>query len=121
VHVAIAEVVAELDIRGNVACEPKETLEDAALDVVEPDRKDALEHPELEVRVPLDGELIVGYLLKNLVEFRKQPCLVERLDHGLMLADHEREDRRERGGQAALKAAGDGNDGVSLQTRERAV
>src|SRR5262249_2714148 len=38
-----------------------------------------------------------------------------------MLADNEREDRRERRGQAALKTAGDGNDGVSLQARERAV
>src|SRR5439155_1067220 len=58
--VAVAEVIAELDVGRHLAREPEQALEDAALDVVEPHGKDALEHPELEVGVPLDRELVVG-------------------------------------------------------------
>jgi hypothetical protein len=63
--VTVAEVVAKLDVRRHVAGEPKQPLQDPALDVVEPDREDALEHPEFKVRVPLDGELIVGHVLED--------------------------------------------------------
>src|SRR5262249_29616820 len=56
--VAIAEVIAELDVRRHVPREPEQALQDAAFDIAEPDREDAFQHPELEVRVPLDGELV---------------------------------------------------------------
>ena len=63
--VTVAEVVAKLDVWRHVAGEPKQPLQDPALDVVEPDREDALEHPEFEVRIPLDGELVVGHVLED--------------------------------------------------------
>jgi hypothetical protein len=63
--IAVAEVIADLDVRGHVAGDPEQPLQDPALGVAEPDREHALEHPELEVGIPLDGELIVGQFLED--------------------------------------------------------
>ena len=120
-HVAVAEVVTELDVGGHLARQAKQPLEDAALDVVEPHREHALEHAELEVRVPLDRELIVRHLVQHQAQLRQQARLVRRLERALMLGDDERADRRQRRRQADLKATADGHAAIALEPREHAI
>src|SRR3989475_11070145 len=87
----------------------QEALEDAALHVLEPDRKEALQHRELEVGVPLDGELIVRDLLEDEPELAEQSLLVGAFEQALILGHHEGRDRRDGRGKTHLEAAGGGN------------
>ena len=73
--------------------------------VAEPHGHDLVEHRELEVRVPLDRELVVGDGVEDPVQLVEHPLLVERLDAGLVLRRHERRDRRQRRGQRDLEPA----------------
>ena len=57
--VAVAEVEPELDVRGHVPAEAQQPLEHAGANLAEPSGRDALEHRELQSRVPLERELIV--------------------------------------------------------------
>ena len=119
--VAVAEVIAELDVGRHPTRQSQEALEDAALHVLEPDRKEALQHRELEVGVPLDGELIVRDLLEDEPELAQQSLLVRTLQHALVIGHHERGDRRDRRGQAHLEPAGHGDVAVALEAREDAI
>ena len=119
--VAVAEVISQLDVRGHLPGEPQQALENAALDVLEPDRKDALEHCELEVGVPLHGDLVVGYLPEDRLQLGEQPLLVTALKDTLMLGNHEGADRSQRRGQADLEATGHRHEPVTLQPCEDAI
>jgi hypothetical protein len=99
----------------------QQALEDAALGVAEPHRENALQHPELEVRVPLHGELIVRQLLDDGAELPQHLLLVDGLQQGLVLGRHEGADRREGRRQADLEAARDGNHAVALEPGEDTV
>ena len=120
-HVAVAEVIAELDVGRYVARYSQQPLEDAALDVGEPHREHAFQHRELEVGVPLDRELVVRHLAQHERQLFQQPRLVRRLQRGLVLGHDERADRRQRGGQAHLEAAGRRHLAVALEPREDAI
>ena len=96
--VAIAEVIAELDVLGHVAGDPEQPLQDAALDVAEPDREHPLEHAELEIGIPLDGELIMGQFLENDPQLAQHLFLVDGLEHLLVLGHHEGADGSQRSG-----------------------
>ncbi len=116
--VAVAEVIAELDVRGHVARDPEQPLQDAALDVAEPDREHPLQHPELEIGIPLDGELIVRQFLEDGPELAEHLLLVDGLEELLMLGHHEGADGGERGGQTDLEATGHRHHAVTLEARE---
>src|SRR5215470_18938438 len=75
-HIPVAEVVPELNVRRHLPGQAQQTLQDARPDVLKPDRKDTLQHPELEVRVPLDGELVVGHILENESQLAEQSVLI---------------------------------------------
>ena len=103
--VAVAEVVAELDVGRDAAAEPDESLDDARSRVVEPRRHDAVEHGELEVGVPLHGELVVGDRLEDRRQLVEDARLVQRLDAALVLGGDERGDRGQRRRQRHLEPA----------------
>jgi hypothetical protein len=94
--VAVAEVVAELDLARDLATQAQQPLEHAGAHVVEPHVHGALEHRELEPRVPLDRELVGWDRRQDLVDLRGHAALVERLEARLVLDRHERADRRQR-------------------------
>ncbi len=114
-------MVSELDVRRDLPGETQETLQDASLDVLEPDRKDTLEHSELEVCVPLHRELVVWHVVKDHLQLGEQALLVTTLHEALVLGHHEGADRSERSGQADLEPAGDRHEAVTLQAREDAI
>ena len=103
--VAVAEVVAELHVARDAASQPDQPLDDARAWVVEPGRHHAVEHGELEVRVPLDGQLVVGDGFEDHGQLVHHARLVERLDAGLVLRGDERRDGRERRGERDLEPA----------------
>ena len=117
--VPVAEVVTELDVGGDRASEPDEPLDDARAGVVEPRRHDAVEHGELEVRVPLDGELVVWDRLEDRRQLVTDARLVERFDAALVLGRDEGGDRRQRGGERHLEAAVSRDLPVALAAGER--
>ena len=119
--VAVAEVVAELHVAGHAATEPHEAFDDARPGVGEPRRHDAVEHGELEVGVPLHGELIVWDRVEDRRELGQHRRLVERFDASLVFGSDERGDRRERGRQRHLEAALRGDQAVALAAGEDAV
>ena len=119
--VAVAEVVAELHVGRDAAAEPHQPLDDARAGVVEPRRHDAVEHGELEVGVPLDGELVVRDGVEDRRQLVHHPRLVERLDAGLVLGGDEGGDRRERRGQRHLEPAVRRDQAVALAPGEDAV
>src|SRR5882672_4992393 len=94
--VAVAEVKAEFDLWRHSSTDTKESLEDASLDVLKPDREHPLEHPELEVGVPLNTQLVGRYVLENLVDFGHHGGFVRPLNDGLRLERNERADWCER-------------------------
>ena len=116
--VAVTKVIAELDIGGDAAAEPDQSLDDARSRVVEPRRHDAVEHRELEVGVPLHGELVVGDRLEDRRQLVEDARLVERLDAGLVLGSHERGDRRQWSRQRYLEPARRRDLSVALATGE---
>ena len=119
--VAVAEVVAELHVGRDAAPEPDEPLDDARARIVEPGRHDAVEHGELEVRVPLDGQLVVRDGFEDRRQLVHHARLVERLDAGLVLRGDERRDGRERRGQRDLEPAVHGHLAVALAPGEHLV
>jgi hypothetical protein len=93
--VAVAEVEAELDVGRNGAAAPDHALEDAALHVRKPDRKVAFQHAELEVRVPLQGELVVRDAVQDPVNLDRHRGFVRRLHDRLVVERDEGADRRQ--------------------------
>ncbi len=79
--VAVAEMEPELDAGGDVAAQSQQPLEDAAAHVVEPCRRHAFEHRELEARVPLDRELIVRHAGEDPRDLGEHLGLVHGLEH----------------------------------------
>ena len=118
--VAGAEVEAELDGRGHDAADAEEPLEDPAPDVRETRRHVAFEHAELEVRVPLQRQLVVGDLLEDPCEVGEHRPLVRGLDHGLVLERDEGAHGRERCRQRDLEPAAARHDAVALERGEDA-
>ncbi len=119
--VTVTEVVAELYAGRDAPTEANEALDDARPRVVEPRRHDAVEHGELEVRVPLHGELVVRDRTEDRVQLVHHPRLVERLDASLVLGGDERGDRSERSRQRDLEPAVDRNQTVTLAPGEDPV
>ncbi len=119
--VPVAEVVSELYARRNGAAEAHESLDDARPRISEPMRHDLVEHGELEVRVPLDGELVMGDGVEERRQLAHHRGLVQRLDAGLVLRSDERGDRRERRRQRHLEATLGRDQAVALAAGERAV
>ena len=119
--VPVAEVVAELDVTRHAAPQPHEALDDARPRVGEPCGHDAVEHRELEVRVPLHGELVVGDRVEDRRELVEHRRLVERLDPGLVFRCDERGDRCERRRQRHLEPAVRRNQSVALAPSKGAV
>ena len=101
--------------------EPDQPLDDARARVVEPGRHHAVEHGELEVRVPLDGQLVVGDGFEDRRQLVHHARLVERLDAGLVLRGDERRDGRERRGQRDLEPAVHRHLAVALAPGEHLV
>jgi hypothetical protein len=116
-----AEVEAELDLGWDVTADPNEPLEYPRLRVSEPDRDVALQHPELDVRVPLECQLLRWKRSKDLRELIDHRRLVGLLDESLVPLGDERTDRRERRRQADLEAAAGWNDTVPLEERKGPV
>ena len=116
--IAVAEVITDRDVRGHVAGDPEQPLQDAALGVAEPDGEHALEHAELEIGIPLDGELIVGQFLEDGPQLAEQLLLVDGLEERLVLGHHEGADGGERGGQTDLEATGHRHHAVTLEAGE---
>ena len=85
---------------------------------VEPRRHHAVEHGELEVGVPLDGQLVVGDGVEDGLQLVDDARLVERLDAALVLRRDERGDRRERCRQRDLEPAVGGDLSVPLALGE---
>src|SRR5207302_9244390 len=101
----VAEVIPELDLGRYVATQPEQALQDPTANVREPYREDALEHPELEVRVPLDGQLLGGDVVQYLPQLLQHPRLVDRLQLRLVLGGDEGADGGKRRGQRDLEPA----------------
>jgi hypothetical protein len=81
-RVAVAEVIAKLDIGRHAVADAHQAIEDFLAHVLECHRPDAFEHPELDRRIPLDGELIVRNRRHDLVQLAQQGCLVDGFDRG---------------------------------------
>ena len=120
-HVAVAEVIAQLDVRRHMVGDAEQPLQDAALDIAEPHREDAFQHPELEVGVPLDAELVVRHLPQDHAQLAEQLVFVDGLEPLLVLGYHEGADRGQRCGQAHLEAAGHRHHAIALEPGEDAV
>ena len=103
--VPVAEVVAEVDVGGDAAPEAHEPLDDARLGVVEPRRHHPVEHGELEVGVPLHGQLVVGESGEDRRQLVEDARLVERLDASLVLGGDEGGDRGQWSRQRDLEPA----------------
>ena len=76
--VAEAEVKAELDVGRDNPADPDQSFEDAGLHFREPRGQIASEHPELDIRVPLQRELVVRDLVEDsldLVCHRRLVCV----------------------------------------------
>ena len=101
--VPVAEVVAEVDVGGNASAETDKPLDDARSRVLEPRRHDTVEHGELEVGVPLHGQLVVRDRLEDRRQLMEDAGLVQRLDAALVLRRDERRDRGERRRQRHLE------------------
>ena len=80
-----AEVEPELDLGRDEPPDPQQPLEHARAHVGERRRHVALEHPELEVRVPLDRELVVRDLGRDPRELAPHRPLVGGLDRRLIV------------------------------------
>ncbi len=119
--VPVAEVVSELYTRRDGAAEAHESLDDARPRISEPVRHDLVEHGELEVRVPLDGELVVGDRVEQRLQLAHHRGFVQRLDAGLVLRRDEGRDRCERCRQRHLEPTVRRDQAVPLATRERSV
>src|SRR5262249_1016906 len=86
--------------------------------VREPDRKNALQHAELDVGVPLDGQLLVRNRVQDLPQLLQHSRLVERLEGSLVLGSDEGADRSERRRQRDLEAARPGDHAGTLEAGE---
>ncbi len=129
--VAVAEVVADLDVHGDGRGLPKGPLENTDQDllvrVAEP-RGDLvaanlrpLEHAEFECRVPLDGELVVRDPVEDAGELGEERALVDRLhDLPILLAEEAAHHTGGRG-ERDLEPRPGGNDAPRLQVGEDAV
>ena len=103
--VPVAEVVAELDIGRDAAAKAHESLDDARPGIVEPRRHDTVEHRELEVGVPLQGQLVVRDRRKDRRQLVEDARFVQRLDVTLVLGGDERGDRGQRRRKRHLESA----------------
>ena len=119
--VTVTEVVPELHARWDAPTQAHQPLDDARSWVTEPHGHDFVEHRELEVRVPLDRELVVRDGVEDPGQFVEHPLLVERLDAGLVLRRDECGDRRQWRGQRDLEPAMRGDLPVPLAASEDAV
>ena len=119
--VAVAQVKPELDVRGHVPAEAQQPLEHAGANLAEPSGRDALEHRELQSRVPLESQLIVRDGGQDLADLLEDPSFVDRLDRRLVLGVDERADRRGRRRQRDLEADVRRDDVVALELGERPV
>ena len=116
-----AEMEAELGVRRDQSADPDQPLEDPRLQVGKPGRDIPFEHPELDICVPLERELVVRNLIEHLLELGRHRRLVGGLDGGLVVERDEGADRGERRGQADLKAAPSRDDPVALEHAEGPV
>ncbi len=119
--VSVAEVVAELHARRDGAAEPHESLDDARPRITEPMRHDLVEHGELEVRIPLHGELVVGNGVEERFELAHHRGLVERFDPSLIFWRDECRDRGERRRERDLESTLDRNEAVALAPGEGSI
>jgi hypothetical protein len=119
--VAEAEVKAELDVGRDNPADPDQSFEDAGLHFREPRGQIASEHPELDIRVPLQRELVVRDLVEDSLELVCHRRLVGVFHSSLIVRGDEGTDRGERRRQANLEVAAGRNDAVTLEQRERPV
>jgi hypothetical protein len=116
--VAIAKVETELNLWRYAAADAQQPLEDSGPDVLEPGRKSAFQHSELEVRIPLNSELVGGNRLDDLVQFGQHPSLVGFLD-GLLIGERNKgADRCQRGRQRDLEASSGRDHAIALEAGE---
>ena len=120
VHVAVAEVIAELDLRRHRVAQTPEALDETGfgLPAEKRHRVEPLEDAHLRRHVPLHRKPAGGHRSADFGELGQHPGFVERFHRPLVAIADEGIDRREWGGQADLETAAVGNRAVRHRRQE---